>query len=236
MHVINLDPEIVERSRAHRGRERILETLDPAKTAHLIIDMQNGFVAPGAAVEIPVAREIVDNVNRTSALVREAGGLNVYLRYTYDENEPVNWSFWYDVISSPAAKEGSRKAFTRGGEGFDLWPGMDVRPGDEIVDKTRFSAFVPGTCELDALLRRRGIDTVIVSGTMTNCCSESTARDAAQRNYKVIFMADGNATLTDAEHNATLNNMQALFAEVLTVEQLAGLVAASRGVCAPPSR
>jgi len=225
MHKIHLSPEIVERSRRHRGRERIFEALDPAKTAHLIVDMQVGFLAPGAAVEIPLARDIVDNVNRCSSKVREAGGLNVFLRFTYDENEPQSWSFWYDVISSPDAKERSRNAFTRGSPEFELWPGLEVGPRDVLMDKTRFSGFVPGTCELDTLLRERGIDTVIVSGTMTNCCCESTARDAAQRNYQVIFLADANATLTDEEHNATLSNIQTLFGEVLTVDQLCVLLA-----------
>src|SRR4051794_7533822 len=99
MHKIQISPEIIERSRMHRGRKRVLETIDPARTAHLIVDMQVGFLAPGAAVEIPLARDIVDNVNRISVALRKAGGLNVYLRYTYDANETVNWSFWYDVIS-----------------------------------------------------------------------------------------------------------------------------------------
>jgi len=227
MHQISLSPQIIERSRLHRGRDRLFDQLDMSRTAHLIVDMQVGFLAPGAAVEIPLAREIVPNINRTSAMLRQAGGLNVFLRYTYDENEAVNWTFWYDTISSIEAKERSRGAFTRGAEGFALWPALDVQPQDCIVDKTRFSGFVPGTCALDELLRERGIQTVIISGTMTNCCSESTARDAAQRNYQVIFLADANATLTDEEHNATLNNMQALFAEVLTVDELQALVARS---------
>lgn len=227
MHKIQLSPELVERSRQHRGRERILETLDPARTAHLIVDMQVGFLKPGGAVEIPLARDIVDNVNRCSALVRQAGGLNVFLRFTYDEAEPQPWSFWYDTVSSPEAKERSRRAFTRGSDEFELWPGLDVQAADVIVDKTRFSGFVPGTCALDTLLAERRINTVVVSGTMTNCCSESTARDAAQRNYQVIFLADANATLTDEEHNATLNNIQTLFGEVLVVDELASLLARS---------
>jgi ureidoacrylate peracid hydrolase len=53
-------------------------------------------------------------------------------------------------------------------------------------------------------------------------CCESTARDAMQMNYKVIFVADGNAALSDAEHNATLNNMVALFADVMTTEEAIG--------------
>jgi ureidoacrylate peracid hydrolase len=51
-------------------------------------------------------------------------------------------------------------------------------------------------------------------------CCESTARDAMQMNYKVIFVADGNATNTDAEHNATLSNMVRLFADVMMTEEL----------------
>jgi ureidoacrylate peracid hydrolase len=224
MHNIRLSPEVIARSRQLRGRERIFETLNPQRCAHLIVDMQLGFMAPGAAVEVPMAREIVDKVNQCSRAVRAAGGLNVFLRYTFDANEPHSWSFWYDVVNGPQTKERTRLAFTRGCEQFELWPTLDVAEQDLIVDKTRFSAFVPGTCELDALLRARGIDTVIVSGTLTNCCCESTARDAHQRNYQVVFLCDATAALSDDEHNATLNNMQALFGEVLTVDELSALL------------
>jgi ureidoacrylate peracid hydrolase len=89
---------------------------------------------------------------------------------------------------------------------------------------------VPGTCKLHELLQARGIDTLIVTGTLTNCCSESTARDAMQQNYKIIFIADGNAALSDAEHNATLCNMVALFADVMTTEEVVAVVAANATV------
>jgi nicotinamidase-related amidase len=75
---------------------------------------------------------------------------------------------------------------------------------------------MPGSSDLDDILQMCGIDTLIITGTATNVCCESTARDAMQMNYKVIFVADGNATNTDAEHNATLNNMVRLFANVMT--------------------
>jgi ureidoacrylate peracid hydrolase len=59
-------------------------------------------------------------------------------------------------------------------------------------------------------------------------CCESTARDAMQRNYRVIFVADGNAALTDAEHNATLCNMATLFADVMTTEHVLAVIKASK--------
>ena len=119
------------------------------------------------------------------------------------------------------------ETFCRGCHGFELWPELDVQVKDLIVDKTRFGAFVPGSSDLHDILQARGIDTLIITGTATNVCCESTARDAMQMNYKVIFVADGNATNTDAEHNATLNNMVRLFADVMTTEELLGFLQSS---------
>jgi ureidoacrylate peracid hydrolase len=84
MHQIDIPAEVLARSRRARGRDHIPETIDPSRSAHLIVDLQNGFMAEGALVEVPVAREMVPNVNIISAAVRNAGGLNVFLRFTYD--------------------------------------------------------------------------------------------------------------------------------------------------------
>jgi ureidoacrylate peracid hydrolase len=229
MHQIAIPEHIIARAMRGRGdREHLFERIDPTRTAHIVVDLQNGFMADGAPVEVPAAREIVPNVNRIAAALRDAGGVNVFLRYTCDPAEPHPWTTRYTEYLSPERRDAHRDAFRRDAEHWQLWPVLDVRPGDAIVDKTRFSAFVPGTCPLDALLRERGIDTLIVTGTLTNVCCESTARDAMQRNYKVIFVADGNGALTDAEHNATLGNMITLFADVMTTDHLLGVIAASR--------
>ncbi len=79
------------------------------------------------------------------------------------------------------------------------------------------------------MLQERGIDTLIITGTLTNCCCESTARDAMQMNYKIIFVADANAALTDAAHNATLDNMLMLFADVMTTQEVLSAVRQARG-------
>ena len=100
-------------------------------------------------------------------------------------------------------------------------------PGDLKVRKRRFGAFVGGASDLDGILRARGIDTVIITGTATNVCCESTARDAMMLNYKVFFVADGNATHTDAEHNATLTAMANIFADVSTTNEVVALIEAA---------
>ena len=224
MHRIEIPENLVARSRRARGREHVIERIEPARTAPVIVDLQNGFM--GVPFDVPAAREIVPKVNLISAALRHAGGLNVFLRYTCDPAEPQPWTVWFDTYLGAEMSRVHRDAFARGAEGWQLWPTLDIQTSDLVIDKTRFSAFVPGTCGLEDELRARGIDTLIVTGTLTNVCCESTARDAMQRNYKVVFVADGNATVTDAEHNATLGNMIALFADVMTTAEIVGLIEA----------
>jgi ureidoacrylate peracid hydrolase len=211
---------ILDRLAAKRGGSRnAFAEIDPRRTAHLIIDMQNGFVERGAPVEVPAARGIVDNINRISAAVRESGGLNVFVRFTTPDGEAPAWPVMMERLG---AKAGAihRDAFTAGAHHWQLWPTLDVREGDEHVEKYRFSAFTPGASGLDTLLRTRGIDTVIVTGTLTNCCCESTARDAMQLNYRVLMAADANAALTDEEHAATLHIMAMAFADLYSTDEL----------------
>jgi ureidoacrylate peracid hydrolase len=224
MHKIDIPDNIRSRSLGQRGREHVVEHIDPARTAHVIVDLQNGFM--GAPFDVPVAREIVPNVNLICAALRHAGGLNVFLRYTCDPAEPQPWTVWFETYLGAEMSTVHRNAFARGAEPWQLWPALDVQPSDLVVDKTRFSGFVPGTCRLQDELQARGIDTLIVTGTLTNVCCESTARDAMQRNYQVVFVADGNAAPTDAEHNAALGNMITLFADVMTTAEVAALIEA----------
>jgi ureidoacrylate peracid hydrolase len=227
MHKIEMSPDILKRLQGYRDGLHMFSEIDPARTAHLIVDLQNGFMEPGATVELPVAREIVPNVNAICAAVRAAGAINVFIRYLIDEDAQTSWSSWFTDFASPERRKAMVETFGSDCHGFALWPGLDVKPTDLIVDKARFGAFVPGSSRLHEILQERGIDTLIITGTATNVCCESTARDAMQMNYKVIFVADGNAALSDAEHNATLNNMVALFADVMTSEEVIGCLASA---------
>lgn len=225
MHNISLDPELVSWLTAERGGSyNVIDRLDPARTAHIVIDMQNGFVEPGAPVETPIARAIVPNVNAIAQATRRAGARNYFLQFTTPVDDLGAWSFFY-ARSSPQTARQHQAAFTPGAHYWQLWPAIDFDPAtDRCIGKQRYSAFVPGTCPLDAELRAQGIDTLIVTGTLTNCCCESTARDAMQRNYRVIFATDANAALNDAAHNATLNNMLMLFADVRPASEIVGLL------------
>ena len=227
MHQVSLSADLVSQIEAQRGRLHPFAQLNMRRTAHLVVDLQNGFMEPGAPVEVPLAREIVPNVNSISAAVRRRGGRNVFLRMTVDSDSLASWSNWFAHMHTPGSRAGVTKGFARDAHYWQLWPELEVDKSDHLIEKTRFGAFVPGASRLHELLQGMGIDTLIISGTLSNCCCESTARDAMQMNYKVIFVSDANATLSDAAHNATLENMALLFADVMTTREVLSALARS---------
>ncbi|MGH7087764.1 MAG: isochorismatase family protein, partial [Stellaceae bacterium] len=88
------------------------------------------------------------------------------------------------------------------------------------VDKERFSAFLPESSPIAPMLRARGIDTVIITGTVTNVCCESSARDAMMMNFKTVMATDGNAAANDAEHNASLTAFYLTFGDIMSTAEL----------------
>jgi ureidoacrylate peracid hydrolase len=225
MHKIAIPQAVIDRVLKRRESLHVFGEVDPTRTAHIVVDLQNGFMAPGQPVEIAAAREIVPNVNRISAAARAAGGLVVYIQNTIDAAAKETWSTWFTYMSGEKRRESVEAAFADGSYGHSLWHGLEVLPGDLKVKKTRFGAFVPGSSELHAILQERNIDTLIITGTATNVCCESTARDAMMMNYKVIFVSDGTATHTDEEHNATLGTMVANFADVMSTNEVVACLA-----------
>ena len=224
MHEKSIYPSVIERVAQRRGGMAVFDRLDSRRTAHIVVDLQNGFMAPGAVAEIGTAREIVPAVNQISAALRAAGGLVVYIQNTFDEEAIRTWSTYFNHFCSPARRDRMIEAFTPGSDGHALWPGLDVRPEDLQVRKRRFGAFAPGASDLHAILQERGVDTLIITGTASQVCCESTARDAMMLNYKVFFVADGNATFTDEEHNATLSSMAYTFCDVIDSDALVALI------------
>jgi ureidoacrylate peracid hydrolase len=220
MHKIAIPSYAIERVMARRGRLHPFEDIDPARTALVVVDLQNGFMAPGQPAEIAQAREIVPDVNRLARATRAAGGTVVWIQNTITPESEQSWSVWLGNFADDHWGPRMRQAFTPGDFGHALYPDLNVLPGDLTVRKTRFSALVHGASDLDAILRARGIDTLIIVGTATNVCCESTARDAMMLNYKVFFIADGNATFNDDEHNATLSAMAHAFCDVIDTDTM----------------
>jgi ureidoacrylate peracid hydrolase len=224
VHKIDISQETHAAARRWRGSVHLFEHIDPKRTAHLVVDLQNVFMEPGAPVEVPVARDIVPNVNTISSAVRDHGGHNVFLRMTIDAAAQASWSNWFGNLRESDGRESFVRGCAPGSKYWQLWPALSLSPDDSIVDKSRFGAFAPGSSDLHALLQKRGVDTLIISGTVTGCCCEATAREAMQMNYKVIFVADATAAMSDAAQNATLQNMAILFADVMMTNEVVELL------------
>ena len=111
-------------------------------------------------------------------------------------------------------------ALTADSKGHELWATLDVRPDDLIVEKNRFSAFIQGSSNLAEVLRARGLDTLLITGTVTNVCCESTARDAMMLNFRTIMVTDGNAAVTDEDHNASLIAFYLTFGDIMSTDRL----------------
>ena len=190
------------------------------KSALVVVDMQNYFVAPGQPNEIAPAREIVANINRMAADMRAAGGTVAWVQ-TSSARALERWANHHrHDLSEPAVKR-RLAGLAEGSEGFALYPGLDARADDVYVRKTTYSAMIRDSSTLEEEIRRRGIESLLIAGTTTNVCCESTARDAMLLDYRVIVLSDGTAAATLEEHVASLNTLALFFADVMTVDEAA---------------
>ena len=224
MHRTDLPQEFLDRLVQRRGRVHAFEAVESQKTALVVVDMQNCFCAAGAAGEVPLAKELVPNINLLARETRDAGGLVVWVQSAISKKE--EWPIFLDTLIKPHLADQYVSDLTPGGEGHKLWPALEPEPNDLFITKNRFSAFLPSACSLPQILRERCIDTVIITGTLTNVCSESSARDAAMSDFKTIMISDGNATRSDEDHLATLRTFIAVFGDVRTSEEMVVLLRA----------
>lgn len=220
MHKTNITLETINTATKRRGGSRYaFENITSEKTALVVIDMQNYFMKSGMAAEVPVARDIVPNINKLATTLRNAGGQVIWVITTFDDDTYDEWSVLHSLFS-----EDRRKAMmdnlVRGKEGHKLWSEFDVMPSDLHIEKNRYSAFIHGSSNLDTQLKEEGIDTVLITGTLTDVCCECSARDAMMMNYKTIMVTDANAASSDEDHNNALNALGRLFVDLYSTDEL----------------
>ncbi|MEJ1978017.1 MAG: cysteine hydrolase [Acetobacteraceae bacterium] len=220
MNGVSLPQSVIDRVVAKRGTPHIFDRLDPVRTALVVVDMQNAYMDPAAGyTSCAAAVAIVPAVNRLAASVRQAGGGVFWIMNTHDDSCMTEWSVLQDM-AAPATRQSRINALVEGSFGQQFWPEMDVQSQDEVVRKFRYSAFYPGTSDLPARLRARGFDTVLITGTLTNVCCESSARDAMMSNFRVVMVSDGNAALTQAEHDASLTALYLSFTDLMDTDMI----------------
>ncbi len=215
-HDVKIPDYVIERIMAKRGRLEVFDTFEAPKTALLVIDMQNFYVA-----EVDTAISIVPNINRLAAACREKGTpvIWVIMRCAENEGAPSQWQIYHEYFFTEAKGRNHLTQLSPGNEGYEIYPDLDVRDEDRIVTKRRFSPFIVGASDLHGILQGLGIENLIVAGTATNMCSESTARDAMMLDYKVVMVEDANAARYDDDHLAGLTSFYQSFGDVRTTDQ-----------------
>jgi nicotinamidase-related amidase len=221
MHRIRLPGWAVERGRALND----FLALEPGATALVNIDMQAAFVAEGQVYGNRHARDVVGKINALTRAMRAAGAPVIWTRQTHTFDGPLAPPDWQYDQSRPGVAEGIA-ALQAGAPGHALYSAMDVGAGDLVLDKHRYGAFSCPAGALPRTLEALGARMIVIAGTLTNVCCESTAREAYMAGYKVIVVADATAAVTDAEHNAALLNLRLAFADVRRTREVLAMIAA----------
>ena len=218
MHNYVVPQSVKDRVIKRQGKLLSHDNIDAARTALVVVDMQNYFVAEGYPLEVPVARAIVPNINRMANAMRAAGGAVVWIQTT-SAGALERWGNHHAYMLTPERASQRLAGLDEASDGYKLFPALELSPTDLRVKKITYSAFTAGSSGIDVELKSRGISNLLVTGTLTNVCCESTARDAMMLDYRVVMLSDGNASLTDEEHAASLNNFMIFFGDVMSTDE-----------------
>ena len=217
MHKVEIRKEIVERVLARRRRYHLFDRLDPRKTALVIVDMQSAFVEPGSPAEVPASRGIVGAINRMADELRRLGGAVIWVTHAnIHTGAGSDWAMFFDHFVAADVRQRTIESLAPTAPGQKVWREMRVDPGDIHVVKNRYSALIPGSSNLERVLRGLGIENILVAGTKTNVCCEATGRDAMMMDFRVVMVSDCLAALSDDEHRASLETFIQQFGDVMT--------------------
>jgi nicotinamidase-related amidase len=204
-----------------------LLALRPASTALLVVDMQRGFVDPGEAMEVPPARESVPRIRALVDLFRAKGRPVVFTEFVYSDAAPL-------LIG--ALHPEHRRAMPGAPRGFGhpssscheddpsvaTVHALAPRPDELVVRKRWYDAFA-GT-PLDGAFRARGVDTLVVTGTMTDICVLATVVGAFNREYRITVVEDAVTTLWPEIQRATLDIIGRAYGRITSAKEVADVV------------
>lgn len=187
-------------------------------SALIVVDMQNGFLEDDSTMarigfDVGLLRAAIEPCERVVAAARKAGMPIIWTRYVY-KPDYSDGGVMVDLI--PGLK--TERAVCQGDREVEIIDRLAPLPGELVVDKNRPSAFF-GTSLLDAL-NERGVRQLFVCGVTTNCCVESTVRDAAHHDYPVYVIADACAEADESRQAHALQVMGLLFGRVVTVDEV----------------
>ncbi|MET7992110.1 isochorismatase family cysteine hydrolase [Amycolatopsis sp. NPDC005232] len=211
-----------------------VEHIDPARTAMIVVDMQNDFVADGSHLQSKQALAMVDRLVEMLDFCRTKGVKVIYTAHVH-RSDGSDMGL-YDDLFPPIA---NRNALIAGSTGAQIISRLEPHDGEHVIEKHRYSGFY--ATDLDLILREWKIDTVAIAGATTENCCHATARDALFRSYKVAFLSDLTGTFdypdlgqggfsADDVHRLTLSVLAFSTADVMTSTAFRTLVSSGATV------
>lgn len=178
---------------------------DPNRAALLVLDMQNYFLRADSHAFIPSAPAILPNIQKLISVFHAHNLPIAFTRHVNTDADAGMMSRWWRDVIRPDSK------------GSEIHSSLDVSRG-VVIQKMQYDACYQ--TELEATLRGRGVEQVIITGVMTHLCCETTARSAFMRGFEVFFCVDGTATYTEELHRASLTNLSHGFAVPALCEEI----------------
>jgi nicotinamidase-related amidase len=213
-HPSGIPDKIVKKVVARRGRLHAFETIESARTALVVIDLDMATVEGDDQ-----CKRMTPIVNRVASAVRNRGGAVAWVLSRMTAM-PKHFAAILGIdLATKYFNDGQAN-----GPGTRMWHELDRRESDLLAVKSGASAFFPGKCDLKTQLDPLGIDTVLIAGTVTNICCESSARDAAELGYKVIMVSDALAGHAHGLHEATLATFYRIFGDVRPSSEIIALL------------
>lgn len=195
IHPSGIKQSIVDKVFQRRGRLHAFPTLNAAKTALVVIDLDVGTVSR-VDDEIKIFVPQINNLART---LRAAGGTVAWVTTPIGKASKIFQAIYGDELVAMYETEGLKD-----GKAQKIWHELATQADDVYATKQGSSAFFPGKCNLHEQLQARGIESILIVGAVTNVCCEASARDASELEYEVTLVSDCMWGHKDGQHEATL--------------------------------
>lgn len=207
-------PREFARMESRRGRRNAYEQLIPHTTALIVIDMVPFFVDAN-----PPCLTAAEGIGHLATQLRHLGGTVAWVVPAVGDPTAHAIGFYGPEVAALYARSGGSVEPRR-----RIWSGFDIDVDDLVVEKSASSAFFPGRCDLHRQLTAGGIDTVLITGTVTNVCCESSVRDASTLGYQVVMVADLNVGGDFATRSSTFTVVYRTFGDIRTSTEVSNLL------------